>query len=464
MKHRRVALLTVVLVIAGVCAGAGRNGPAAAKHPAGRARGGPLPDSVLARTAAGREVTASRFSDDWRRLKPPERPDSLTPETAREFLQLLVGKEALAEAALRERWVWTAEESAGYAALMDGLVLRAALDSALEATRRRLEAAGDSVPDEAGLGLIARNQRIASLGVAFDDTLLARLARAFAAIPPPSRDSSLMAQLRALGAMPQVEDSLLARPLATGRGVRYTVRDFLEWWRRTNPITRPRIATAEQVHDLVANGIFEQDLRRAGAARRLAERPDIAAELARRRELISVEHLVGREVYGKIATDSVTLERHYRARIDEWSLPLRARLIRMVLADRASATQMRMRLLNAAEAESLAARGARAGAAYHAVVSAESDSAMFAAALAAGVSAVIGPDSTRRGWSVARVTEILPPRHRTFAEARQVVRRSWYGEEGERLMQALLDRVRREAQVTVNDRAVSALTHPSQAQ
>jgi hypothetical protein len=359
--------------------------------------------------------------------------------------------------------VWTAEESAGYLALADRLVLRAALDSALDATRHRLTTAGDSVPDEARLGVIARDQRIASLGVRFDDALLERLARAFQALPQPSRDSSLMAQLRALGATPQVEDSLLAKPLATGGGVRYTVHEFLEWWKRTNPLARPRVASADEVHDLVANGIFELLLRRDGAAWRLAERPAIVAELAQKRELIAVEHLVAREVYAKIATDSVTLERHYRARIDEWSLPLRARLIRLELADRASAARMRMRLANAAEAESLAARGARAGAEYRVVVSAGSDSALFAAALAAGVSGVIGPDSTRRGWSVARVTEILPPRHRTFAEARQVVRHSWYGEEGERLMQALLDRVRREARVTVNDRAVSALTMTSRA-
>jgi hypothetical protein len=406
----------------------------------------------------GRDITVSRFRNAWDQLKPPDRPDSLTPQAAREFLQLLIGKEALGEAALREPWVWNPDDSAGYVALRDHLVLRAMLDSVLDAERQRLVAAGDSVPEEGALGVLARDHLIAGLDLAFDAPLLERLARTFAAIPRPSRDSSLTSQLRVLGAMPQVEDSLLPRPLAQGRDLRYTVADLLDAWKHTNPVSRPRVETAEQVRDLASNGIFERALRREGEKQRLTERPDIARALAARREFIAVSHFVAREVYAKIATDSVTLERHYREHIDDWSLPLRARLIRLVLADRAAATQMRLRLANAAEAESLAERGARAGAAYRVIVTAESDSALFARARAAGTSAVLGPDSVSNGWAVARVTEIIPPRRRTFREARQLVSHDWYGKEGERLMQSLLDRVRRQTRVTINPRALDAWT------
>jgi hypothetical protein len=154
----------------------------------------------------------------------------------------------------------------------------------------------------------------------------------------------------------------------------------------------------------------------------------------------------------------VTLERHYREHIDDWSLPLRIRLIRLVLADRAAATQMRLRLANAAEAESLAERGARAGAAYRSTVSAESDSALFAQALAAGVSAVVGPDSVRNGWAVARVSEILPARRRTYLEARQLVYHDWYGKRGERLMEELIARAKAGTRVVIHEPALAALT------
>ena len=473
--HRGVvALLLLVLAGSGLAASGTRNpltsasGPgtsvagnlaasAAAVPPGGGRRDGPLPDSLLARVGNRRDISISGFRSAWSRLTPPDRPDSLTPHTAREFLELLIGKEALGEAALRERWVWTAGESAGYLGLRDHMVLRAMLDSTLGAARARLLAAGDSVPDEGALGVIARDQRMASLGVAFDQALLERLARAFGDLPRPSPDSSLASQLRALGAVPHVEDSLLPRPVASGSDMRYTVADLLDGWKRASPVSRPRVERADQVRDLASNGIFERALRRDGEARRVAERPELARALAEKREFIAVSHFVAREVYAKIATDSVTLERHYRDHIDDWSLPLRVRIIRMVLADRAAGVQMRMRLASQAEAESLAERAARAGADYRATVTAASDSALFARVLAAGTSYVIGPDSVSDGWAVTRVTEILPPRRRTLDEARSLVYHDWYGKEGERLMAELIARARRATTVIVNQRALARI-------
>ena len=456
MHRRTVGILPALLLAAGL-AGSGPGQAAAPKKPSSTAAR-PLPDSLLARVGNGRDITVSRFRDAWAQLKPPDRPDSLTPESAREFLQLLIGKEALGEAAMREPWKWDADDSTGYLALRDHLVLKALLDSTLDVERRRLTAAGDPVPGAAALGVIARERLIASRGLRFDAALLERLARAFAAIPRPSRDSSIVAQLRVLGAMPVVEDSLLERPIASGGDLRFTVEDLLDTWRHLNPLTRPRIQTAEQVKDLTGNGIFERVLRQDGERRRVAEQADIAADLARKREYIAVTHLVAREVYAKIATDSVTLERHYRAHLDDWALPLRARVIRLVLMDRAAATQRRLRLADGAEAERLATRGERAGAAYRAVVSAESDSALFAQAVAAGAGAVVGPDSVRNGWAVARVTEILPPRTRSFTEARPLVYHDWYGKEGERLMEDLIERSKKATRVVVHDHALAALT------
>jgi hypothetical protein len=92
------------------------------------------------------------------------------------------------------------------------------------------------------------------------------------------------------------------------------------------------------------------------------------------------------------------------------------------------------------------------------VISAESDSALFARALAAGAGAVVGPDSVRSGWAVARVTEIVPPRRRDYVEARQLVYHDWYGKEGERLMEELIERTRKATRVAVNEPALAALT------
>ena len=161
-----------------------------------------------------------------------------------------------------------------------------------------------------------------------------------------------------------------------------------------------------------------------------------------------------------VARDAVVAD---DIRVGIAGLPLReggqlgVRIIRMVLADRAAGVQMRMRLASQAEAESLAERAARAGADYRATVTAASDSALFARALAAGTAGVIGPDSVSDGWAVTRVTEILPPRRRTLDEARPLVYHDWYGKEGERLMAELIARARRATTVIVNQRALARI-------
>ncbi len=413
-----------------------------------------LPDTVLATVGGDRVVTRSKFLNAWAQVAPPARPDSLTPGTAAEFLELLIGKEALGAAALRERWVWTPDESTQYRGLRDRLVMNAVLDSALEATRLRLLAAGDTIYSPQTLGVIARDSLVAGLDVRWDAPLLARLARAFAAIPRPSPDSSLSSQLGVLGALPHVDSADVARPVAEARTGAYTVAELFDAWRHLNPLYRPRIDSADQVRDLVRNGLYERELRRDAARRRIEERPDIAAALAREREFIAVNHLVAREVYARLAADSATLERYYQRHAEEWAIPLRVRLTRLVLPDRAAATRMALQLRDAAEAESLTARGLRGGVDYRVVVSEESDSALFRHALRAGAAAVLGPDSLPSGWAVARVSEIVPGRRRSFEEARKLASHAWYGEEGERLMVALLGRVKRATRIKVNAHAL----------
>ncbi|MGH3056213.1 MAG: hypothetical protein ACRDL7_14660, partial [Gaiellaceae bacterium] len=92
--------------------------------------GGPLPDSLLARVGTRRDVSLAGFRRAWSAVAPPQRPDSLTPDGARKFLDLLIDKEVLGEAALKTSSAWTARESAEVAGLEDRLTLGAVLDSA----------------------------------------------------------------------------------------------------------------------------------------------------------------------------------------------------------------------------------------------------------------------------------------------------------------------------------------------
>src|SRR2546426_1366568 len=145
--HGRPALpgIALALGLAALALGAAAppRDPTTSGDPSRRAasiRAKNLPDSVLAVIGADRVITAASFVEAWMPAAPP--PDSLTPQAARRFLELLIDKEILAAAAVKESWVWTPQESAGYQALRDRLMVAAALDSALRDARESLRATG----------------------------------------------------------------------------------------------------------------------------------------------------------------------------------------------------------------------------------------------------------------------------------------------------------------------------------
>lgn len=443
-------------------AGAGLLATAAKPSATGaKQRGSALPDSVLARVGSDRQITLADFRHAWTQVKPPARPDSLTPQSAREFLDLMIGKEALGATALRETWVWTADESLRYEGLRDRLTMAMVLDSALEATQAVRVAEGKDSLDAAELGTLARDEAVRAMDIVYRDDVLQRLAQAWAAIPPPPRDSGVFAAIRALGRDPQIGEVDLHRIIAVVEGVDFPVSRLVTYWKRLNPLSRPRIEAPAQVRELMWNALYEDLLRRRAAKQGYAQAPAVAAQLAKERELIAVTHLVGREVYGKIPLDSLTLARFYLENERAWDLPPRVRLLRLVLPDRPQADAVIEKLRDAAQVESLTAQAERAGLSYHAEYSADTDSLIYTRGMSLGVGGVMGPDSTSQGWAVSRVVAVLPGRPRPYAEVRELVRNAVYGNEGERLMRALLDRVRSSTEVAVNEPALKRAVEPA---
>ena len=417
-----------------------------------------LPDSVLARVGAHRSITISDFRRAWTQVAPPSRPDSLTPETARGFLDLLIGKEVLAEVALSQPWHWSYKESLQTVAMVDRMVMHAELDSALRVTRERRAALGDTVRSLDVLGTVARDSLVARLGAVFDDSLAARLARAWEAIPRPSRDSSVFAQIRVMGAMPRVSPADTGLVLARTSEGNFYVRDLIAAWAKIDPLKRPRISTASHIEDLARNGIFERHLRRDAARRRIEQWPEIQEALAKQMEYLAVTHLVARDVYATLVPDSIALQKYHRDHIDDFGLPARARIIRLDLPSQGEAARMAGELRDPIRAESLVVRAQRRGAEYRTVVALESDSVAFRRAWRAGAGTVFGPDSTALGWEVVRVEELLPARQREYHEVPMMVEHAWYEDEGELRMRALVDRERRRARVVINPVALQRLT------
>ncbi|HYM80982.1 MAG TPA: peptidylprolyl isomerase [Candidatus Limnocylindria bacterium] len=464
MRRQRFWLGTLIGLVIGTqaCRPPGASAPGSASPPpAGgsrvASRGNAAPDSVLAQVGKDRTITISDFRRAWSQLEPPSRPDSLTPETGRQFLDLLVGKEVLAARAAAGRWHWSAQESTQYASIRDRLTLKVVLDSVLGRAREDLGARGDSVRGPEALGIAARESTMAKLELSFDEPLVEHLALAWKAIPEPPADSGLWAKLRVMGAMPVVDAADTGKAVARSSEGPFTVAELIESWRRLSPLYRPRVHNAGQMRDVIKNALYERMLRAIAIRQGHASRPEIAAQLATQRELNDVTHLVESEVYGKIATDSLTLLARYRETIPHWRLPERLLVARFVLPDRRTASQMAVRLRMAGEAESLIAMARRQRIDYSGEISAETDSALFRLGRTAGAGAVIGPDSVARGWQVVRVMEIRLPRDRTFEEVRVLVHHEWHGVEGERRMRALIADLRKRTRVVINQRALRKL-------
>jgi hypothetical protein len=433
-----------------------RDDTGAARLPAGH----PLPDSVLAVVDGARTITADAFRRGWAQLTPPARPEFLTPESARQFLDLLVDKELLAARAGGETWEWTAVESAQVANLRDRTLMRVALDSTMGVVARARAARGDSALSAEALGVAARESTVARLDVSYDEVLLARLARAWGALPRPSADSTIWVRLRTLGQMPVIEPSDSGRVVAWSAAGTLRAADLLDAWKKLNPLFRPRVETLEQARDLVKNGLFERVLRRTAVHGHLERHPAVLQAVRRQEEYLASQYYVTREVYGAIPTDEATLRRYFDRDPGVWTIPARLRVVRLLLAERGEAARMAVRLRDPAEADSLVARGLRQRVDYGAEITAASDSALFAAAMRSGTGTVLGPDSLASGWQVVRVNAVLPAQGRSFEEVRELVLRAWSDEEGERRMQALLADLRRRARILVNEpglaRVVSA--------
>lgn len=421
-------------------------------------RANALSDSVLAVVGPNRKITVTDLRQAWTRVSPPARPDSLTPQGAREFLDLMIAKEALGEIALRETWQWTAQESARVNGLRDRLMMALVLDSALRVTQaEHVAEGGDSLPGDE-LGTLARDRAMARMQITYDEALLARLAEAWAAIPAPPRDSGIFAALRGMGRDPEIPASDMDAVVARAPQQTIQVRELFEYWKRLNPLARPRITSAPQIGELVANAVYENLLRQRAQAQGYDRHPDIVRAVNREIELIAVTHLVQREVHGKIPTDTASLAAYYRQKPEAWNLPPRVRVLRLVLPDRAQAEAMLPRLANAAEVESLAAQAKRAGLSYEAEYSADIDRAIFEAGTRLGEGGIMGPDSTEQGWAVTRVLRVLPVTPRPLAQVRELVQHAMFREEGERRMQELLSSVRKQVPHRVNEAALKRVS------
>lgn len=432
----------------------GVTGKRPSKAQADLPQGRPLPDSVLAVVDERRIITVGDFRRGWGAVLPPSRPDTLTPQAARQFLDLLIDKELLAARAAEETWEWSAVESAQVAGLKDRTMMRVALDSAFAAGARARAARGDSVLTSDALGVAVRESTVAQLEVRYDELLLERLARSWKALPKASPDSSIWSRLRSMGQMPEIVPADSGRVVAWSKAGTVRVTELLDAWAKLNPMFRPRVETVDQARDLVKNSLFERVLRRDAVQGHYDRHASVVRAVQRQEEYLATQYYVTREVFATIPTDDATLRRYYDKDPSVWAIPTRLRVVRFMIPEKGAAARMAVRLRDPAEADSLVARGQRQHVDYSAEITAQSESVLFRRGMKSGIGTVLGPDSVRGGWEVTRIQAVLPGQGRPLEEVKELVLKAWSDEEGERRMTALLATLRKRSKIVVNKAAV----------
>ena len=414
-----------------------------------------LPDSVLVRIDGREDVTVRRFRRAVGLLG--GNPDSLTPADRDRFLDLVLEQRVLAAEAMKRALPWPHPDSAVYEQERDNILLRAALADRLAVIEAARRAAGQPDVDEQAMGMAARDSLMRELKPTWNDELLKRVGRAFAALPQPTPQMGAREQMALMGRVPEVASADTGGVIVRSSLGELTVAEMLRDWKRLATIYRPSVPDAEAVRGLAANSLFERMLRREAQSPALQQRPEVAGVIADRIEYHAVANYLQTTLVSKIPMDSVALLRFFNAHRAQFARPARSILILLLLPDRAAADSVARSFSVPGEAESLAFRAQRGGVSYTHAVTAESDSALFARTLAMDVGAVGGPDPVEGGWRVFKVLEHDPRSPQPFAAVRENVKLAWYQQESERLIRGELDRLKRLARLERNDRALRAL-------
>ncbi len=477
----RTIPLALILVLA---ASGATTAPAAPAAPSRRT----LPDSVLARTPL-RDLTADGARTSWARLKPAYRPAGQGEALNRAFVEQLLEKEAMAQAALAEPFVMTAEESARYIAYRNQLEFQElytmlVVDSAVvlpvdrDSARARMVTPpdGSAIPATAiesvakdfaqrrrSDGLAANIK--ASLAVTYDEAVAEHLAGAYAAADSglPNLNDPMRAAMR--GRRPDLTAADSLRVLAGSTAGDLSVGEFVRRFSMLNPFQSPLPVTVGTVkarsEQFLGQMWFEAEVPR----RHVGSRPAVQTALAERREGVALDHWYARHVKAAIDTSETAMRAHYAKDPARFGVAAHSLVHTFTVPTSAIADSLVAAVAAGTPWDSLCGRNAlnpqeRENCMQSIPVADDAaDSALVARlALLAPGGAFVRDESPRGGQRVVQLVARNPARIRPFEEARTFVARDLAEQQAETLLTTQMAAARKALPVTLNDRAIARLT------
>ncbi len=477
----RTIPLALILVLAAGGASTASAAPAAVARRA-------LPDSVLARTPL-RDLTVDGARTSWARLNPSYRPAGQGEALNRAFVEQLLEKEAMAQAALAEPFVMTAAESARYVAYRNQLEFQElytmlVVDSAVvlpvdrDSARARMIAPpdGSAIPaasiesvakdfaQRRRSDLLAANIK-ASLAVTYDEAVAEHLARAYAAADSglPNLNDPMRAAMR--GRRPDLTAADSLHVLVRSTAGELSVGEFVRRFSMLNPFQSPLPVTVGTVkarsEQFLGQMWFEAEVPR----RHVGSRPTVQSALAERREGVALDHWYDRHVKAALDTSETALHAHYATDPARFGVAAHSMVRTFTVPTPTTADSLVAALAEGTPWDSLCARfgggDQERGDCMQSIAVADDapDSALVARlALVTPGGAYVRDESPRGGFRIIQLSARNPARIRPFEEARTFVARDLASQQAETLLTTQMAAARKALPVTLNDRAIARLT------
>ncbi|HEV8481185.1 MAG TPA: peptidyl-prolyl cis-trans isomerase [Candidatus Eisenbacteria bacterium] len=446
----------------------------------------PLPDTVLAQVGS-RQVTRSEFLRQWERLGATEAPaDRPLRERHRVFLNQLIDKELLTQAAATETYAPTPEEEAKLGLLQLNLMRQAyyrreVLDSLPPEggapAETHAHAAHGADMDRAAQVQAAELRLIerltAPLAPQWGETVAAFLARAFQKLPRPKEEGPGWMRWNYTAWMPPVALADTGRVLGRSTLGPFTIGRFLWHWAQVPPEQRDRPDTASAVIDwarnFLAQGIMDNEARRLG----LARDPEVAAEVAKQRQIMALDAYYRAHVSTAVDTSETRLRALYAKNPHAYDSPPFSKFLAVWFRRFDDAAAARAALEKGARWDSLLAARfpmpqdpseaqlAKSEADLYrypqAQLATSPDTTLTAWFASAKPNQVFGPRNRAGQWWVYRFLEHDDGKARSFAQARPLVAEKAAYDDEEKALRTHLDTLRTRYAVRVNDAALAAL-------
>ena len=293
-----------------------------------------------------------------------------------------------------------------------------------------------------------------SIGRTFVDPNLDFLLAGFMKIPPRSDVDSLTGTpvMRANLPLPVFTAADTGRILARTKRGELSLVAYLRYWGRVPPYARPEIRERPVLEATIDRVLLESELVDIGRTRGLDQSPKILRELERMKEGFALDHYYAQIIDAKVPLDEARLAAYFASRPGHYDDPA-ALESRIILVERKELADSLMALLRSGASFADLARthsnegqsAAQGGKTGFVLRGGNKNVGLEDAMFATPVGQLGGPERTPEGFVIWKVEGYRPGKKRTLDEAREWVVRDYRTIEGEKILAAHLEELRRKA-------------------